>query len=104
MTMTPAYAMNPHNAGTEIRACRCGAKFQTGKISLRAKCNRCYKKSDDERCRRCAETGMFITGTTNGIPTGPGGKCFRCGGKGFQTKDDRKRNWGYDVNSVTRGV
>jgi hypothetical protein len=35
-------------------------------------------------CRRCVGTGQFITGTVNGVPTGPGGICFRCAGKGRQ--------------------
>lgn len=36
-------------------------------------------------CRRCCGTGQFITGMVNGKPTGPGGICFRCEGKGRQT-------------------
>jgi len=47
-------------------------------------------------CGRCATTGRFITGTMNGKPTGPGGDCFRCNGKGYHDRADRKRNWGYD--------
>jgi hypothetical protein len=47
-------------------------------------------------CGRCAHTGLFITGTENGKPYGPGGHCFRCNGKGYHTHADRKRNWGYD--------
>lgn len=41
-------------------------------------------ESDAGRCGRCAGTGEFITGLHNGVPTGPGGICFRCGGKGVQ--------------------
>lgn len=48
------------------------------------------------KCRRCAGTGRFITYVENGVPKGPGGHCFRCGGKGFHTADDRKRNDFYD--------
>jgi hypothetical protein len=40
---------------------------------------------DGERCSRCAGTGLFITGMENGRPTGPGGICFRCEGKGRQS-------------------
>lgn len=47
-------------------------------------------------CGRCAGTGAFITGTHNGKPTGPGGKCFRCMGKGYHTPADRKRNVNYE--------
>lgn len=47
-------------------------------------------------CRRCAQTGRFITMVENGNPKGPGGICFRCEGKGYQTEEDARRNWGYD--------
>lgn len=50
----------------------------------------------DVRCARCAGTGSFITGSVNGVPTGPGGPCFRCGGKGFHTWHDRIRNRAYN--------
>ena len=48
-------------------------------------------------CRRCGGTGQFVTGTVNGKPTGPGGSCFRCEGKGRQTAKDAKRNYWYDT-------
>lgn len=50
------------------------------------------------RCARCAGTGAFITGFDNGKPTGPGGPCFRCNGKGHHTRADRRRNWGHTRN------
>jgi len=34
----------------------------------------------------------------NGVFKGFTGTCFRCGGKGYQTESDRRRNWGYDRN------
>lgn len=40
---------------------------------------------DTTRCQRCAGSGMFVTGMMNGKPTGPGGPCFRCSGKGHQS-------------------
>ncbi len=49
-------------------------------------------------CRRCSMTGRFITGTLNGQPTGPGGVCFRCGGKAWQNDEDARRNWGADIH------
>lgn len=49
-------------------------------------------------CGRCASTGRFVTMVENGKPKGPGGICFRCQGRGYQTYADAKRNWGYDVN------
>jgi len=48
-------------------------------------------------CRRCVGTGQFITMVVNGHPKGPGGICFRCGGKGYHNEADRKRNLGYDI-------
>jgi hypothetical protein len=47
-------------------------------------------------CRRCAGTGQYITKVVNGTPTGPGGICYRCNGKGRQNDADRCRNYGYD--------
>jgi DNA-directed RNA polymerase subunit RPC12/RpoP len=54
-------------------------------------------------CSRCGKTGRFITYVENGIPKGPGGQCFRCGGKGYHNQADRKRNWGYDNHSFAQG-
>jgi hypothetical protein len=48
------------------------------------------------RCRRCAGTGQFITYIENGVPKGPGGICYRCGGKGWQSVADTRRNYGHD--------
>lgn len=56
------------------------------------------------KCRRCAGTGRFITGSLNGKPTGPGGECFRCQGNGTQADADLRRNYGYDVNAVNRAA
>lgn len=50
----------------------------------------------ESRCDRCAGTGQFITYVENGVPKGPGGICYRCGGKGVQTLGDRRRNYGHD--------
>jgi hypothetical protein len=54
------------------------------------------------KCDRCAGTGQFITMFLNGKPTGPGGVCFRCEGKGYQTPKDEKRNLAYDEFSAAR--
>jgi hypothetical protein len=48
------------------------------------------------RCARCAGTGRFITYVENGVPKGPGGPCYRCNGKGVQTVEDHRRNYGHD--------
>lgn len=47
-------------------------------------------------CGQCAGTGAFITRIENGVPKGPGGKCFRCMGKGHHNENDRKRNTNYE--------
>jgi hypothetical protein len=53
-------------------------------------------------CGRCAHTGRFITYVENGIPKGPGGICFRCEGKGFHSRADRKRNHYHDLHAFCR--
>lgn len=50
-------------------------------------------------CGRCSRTGRFITYVENGKPRGPGGHCFRCGGKGYHTQTDRKRNLYHDMHA-----
>lgn len=55
-------------------------------------------------CRRCAGTGQFITMVLNGRPTGPGGECFRCNGKGYQSARDEQRNDHYDELAAVRAV
>jgi len=55
-----------------------------------------YTVTGNHHCRRCAGTGQFITYVENGKPKGPGGVCFRCGGKTYHTQEDRRRNNGYD--------
>jgi len=57
-----------------------------------------------QRCGQCAATGRFITGVHNGVPTGPGGACFRCAGKGYQTPQDERRNQAYDSYSAARAI
>ena len=65
----------------------------TGEISVD---DTCKSVSGTFHCGRCAGTGDFITGSLNGKPTGPGGICFRCEGKGRHTAADRKRNFWHD--------
>jgi hypothetical protein len=47
-------------------------------------------------CGRCGGTGRYVTMVLNGKPTGPGGECYRCEGKGWQTEGDEVRNAAYD--------
>lgn len=55
-------------------------------------------------CRRCAGTGSFITGTLNGVPTGPGGPCFRCEGRGTQGWASGRRNAYYDRRAFEKAA
>ena len=57
-----------------------------------------------QKCERCVGTGRFITGSMHGRPTGPGGICYRCGGKGYQTTSDERRNYGYDNYAAARAI
>jgi hypothetical protein len=54
----------------------------------------------DFGCGRCAMTGQFITHVENGVPRGPGGICFRCEGKAYHTRADRKRNLYHDQHAI----
>lgn len=51
----------------------------------------------------CNGTGIYHGrgSVVNGVFVGFTGKCFRCGGKGFQTAEDVRRNTYYD-NRVRR--
>lgn len=51
----------------------------------------------------CGGSGKFYSGgmILNGVYTGTIGVCYRCGGKGYQTEADVKRNRYYD-NHVRR--
>lgn len=53
-------------------------------------------------CPRCAGTGKFITMVVNGVPTGPGGACFRCKGAGTQSDTDVLRNEAFDRHAIDR--
>jgi hypothetical protein len=55
-------------------------------------------------CKRCAGTGQYITRVENGRPTGPGGPCFRCDGKGRQTPTDAHRNHWHDQHYLARAL
>lgn len=55
-------------------------------------------------CRRCAQTGRYVTGLHNGKPTGPGGSCYRCGGTGQQGWRDGRRNAFYDQQMFARAA
>ncbi len=56
------------------------------------------------RCRRCGGSGRYVTMVVNGRPTGPGGECYRCAGKGAQSEDDGARCWAYDRYSFSRAA
>ena len=56
----------------------------------------------DGTCGRCGGTGKFVTYVENGKPRGPGGECFRCQGKGYQTLKDAQRNIAHDMHQTIR--
>ena len=47
-------------------------------------------------CAPCHATGFYHYTNKDGTQTKTGRTCYRCGGKGFQTHADARRNWGYD--------
>jgi len=52
-----------------------------------------YARLVEWPCQRCGCTGQYVTMVVNGRPTGPGGKCYRCSGKGYQRPRDAHRNY-----------
>ena len=58
----------------------------------------------DIKCKRCGGTGRFVTYVENGKPRGPGGPCFRCGGKGYQDHKDGHRNRVHDIHYINKSV
>lgn len=101
-TMHPDYVLTPEQVaeklgGTiepapkrQVAAPNPRSKLVNGRRVFREGCEpgkyEGMEHSDDvKRCGRCAGTGLFITGSMNGKPTGPGGPCFRCAGKARQT-------------------
>jgi hypothetical protein len=46
-----------------------------------------HDEPDEQSCLRCNGSGHFL----NDI-------CYRCAGKGYQTRQDLTRNWGHDIN------
>lgn len=59
------------------------------------------KPEASEKCEQCNGRGEYVWGAVvNGVPSHTG-TCYRCGGKGFQTGADRRRNAYYD-NRVRR--
>lgn len=90
--LLPAHVHNPDLQGSAERRCTvCGAHYLAAVVAVTDRCFDCGG------CRRCAGTGEFVTMVVNGVPTGPGGLCYRCRGKGWQTNDDRRRNRAYDM-------
>ena len=51
-----------------------------------------------EVCDACKGGKRYVVGPiVNGVPAWSG-PCFRCNSKGYQTAEDKKRNWGYDTH------
>lgn len=66
----------------------------------------------NERCGRCAGTGIWAktweidldTGENRPSSRGAHGTCFRCGGKGYQTPADVRRNNAFDIHYINRSA
>jgi hypothetical protein len=110
-TMSPEDARNEYRTILRRSAAKSPQEFNTLVAELLA--SKGIKEATPEQwvkaakrvhipCYRCACTGAFITGSINGIPTGPGGSCFRCNGKGYQTDEDAERNYWYDRAAIVR--
>lgn len=56
------------------------------------------KRRGLQGCDGCNGSGIYYGRgyVENGVFKGFTGKCFRCNGKGFQTREDSRRNYGYD--------
>jgi hypothetical protein len=54
----------------------------------------------EEHCDDCRGSGIFYGAgrVENGVFVGFKGTCYRCGGKGYQTTKDERRNRYYDRN------
>lgn len=116
-TMTPAQLREAYRQ-IGLRSGLTPAKFNERVASILADHNIDASNPEDARpldfvtaaqmvavpCARCAGTGEFITYVENGVPKGPGGICFRCEGKGYQTDADRRRNYGYDNYAPIPGL
>ena len=53
-------------------------------------------------CRKCMQTGLYVTSVVNGRPVCPGGVCYRCQGDGQIDYIDAKRNTVYDLLNPTQ--
>lgn len=83
-----------HGTASEVRACYQGnqphvQQHETGATFV--------QHPDRTPCDRCDGSGLYVWAIENDKPK-LGGVCFRCKGKGYQTSDDKRRNWGYDNN------
>lgn len=56
--------------------------------------------ADSHACDGCRGDGVYYGAgaVVNGVFKGFTGRCFRCGGKGYQTDKDVKRNRYYDAH------
>lgn len=69
-------------------------------------CDSCFDTdinwNGDHPCERCAEGGKFVVGVENDkLMTR--GTCFRCAGKGYHNRTDRRRNSAHDAHYAMKG-
>lgn len=56
------------------------------------------------KCSKCDGSGIYYGHgrVENGVFIGNIGECYACKGKGFQTPEDQRRNWGYWKHNAVR--
>ena len=57
----------------------------------------------ESKCGACQATGHYHH-TKSGAPVRTSLPCYRCGGKGYQTTEDARRNAAYDRFAAQRMV
>lgn len=63
-----------------------------------------YRSNEPVECSKCNGSGMYYGAgrIENGVFVGYSGPCYACQGKGVQSVEDQKRNWGYWKNNAPR--
>lgn len=88
MTIACGTCHDHHASVEDVRTCATG--------QLQARVER-MAQADRHECE-CGGSGVYYGAgyVENGVFKGFTGTCFRCGGKGYQTAADQKRNAYYD--------
>ena len=62
------------------------------------------KTNETIECPKCNGKGIYYGRGVieNGVFRGYSGPCYACAGKGKQTPEDQRRNWGYWRHNAVR--